>query len=167
MADFEEEVEKVILREGGYSNHKADRGGATNYGITQRTYAFWARKHGIAWRDIKSITRAEAITVYLDIFWVPSKCDLLPSDIRDIHFDSAVNYGVGRASKMLQAVLGVDQDGAIGPATLAAARAMSTALLRARYLVARYRFYESIVNRDRSQLAFIAGWLNRLADFSQ
>jgi lysozyme family protein len=35
-------IEEVIGREGGYSNHPADRGGATRWGITEAV----ARAHG-------------------------------------------------------------------------------------------------------------------------
>jgi len=35
MANIDELIEDVIEREGGYVNHPADRGGATNWGITE------------------------------------------------------------------------------------------------------------------------------------
>ena len=36
MSHFEKAVEKVLEHEGGYVDHKADPGGATNYGISLR-----------------------------------------------------------------------------------------------------------------------------------
>jgi lysozyme family protein len=43
-------------------------------------------------------------------------------------FDYAVNSGVGRAAKHLQAVLGVPQDGVIGAITLSAIRSPVNAI---------------------------------------
>jgi lysozyme family protein len=44
MATFKEAVEKVLVHEGGYIFHPADKGGATNLGITQRVYDEWMKK---------------------------------------------------------------------------------------------------------------------------
>lgn len=159
--DFETAVQKVFISEGGYSAHRADRGGATNYGITQRVYREWKG----ADVDIKNITKDEAMQIYLERYWKPSKAGLLPAALRDIHFDSAVNHGVGRANKLLQAAAGVDQDGVIGNKTLEAVNEMDDRLLKCRYVAARYAFYGDIIRRDRSQTVFITGWMSRMSGF--
>ena len=164
--DFETLVGQVLHREGGYIVHKADRGGATNMGITQRTYSMWRNDTGRGYQDIRALTLDEAVEIYRANYWTPARCDDLPREIRDLHFDAAVNHGVSRAGKMLQAACGVTQDGVVGPATLGAIAGMDMALLRARYINARYRFYGEIVQRDRSQFAFIAGWMRRMEDFA-
>lgn len=164
--EFETLVNRVLKREGGFVDIKADRGGATNYGITQRTYTMWRNDHGLGYMDVRNITQAEARAIYLDNYWKPARCDDLPAEIRDIHFDAAVNHGVNRATLLLQEASMVEQDGNIGKVTLSAALGMAPGYLRARYIAARYRFYSQIVARDRSQLAFIVGWLNRMSDFS-
>ena len=163
---FDEAIKPLLAREGGYSNNKADRGGATNHGITQATFSDWLSKHGQGWRDVKSLTITEAAKIYQDNYWTPAKCDLLPDNLREIHFDASVNYGVSRATKLLQAAAGVKRDGVIGKNTLAAIAEMDGRLLKARYINERYAFYASIVERDRSQLVFIVGWLSRMRDFS-
>ncbi len=167
MADADTMIEAVLRREGGYVNHAADRGGATNMGITQRVYTDWLARHGNAWADVRGLTRAAAVAIYRELYWLPAKCDQVPDAVRDIHFDASVNHGVTRAAKLLQEAAGTAQDGVIGPATLAAAAHDYTpAALRARYLAARYRFYGRIIARDRSQLAFIAGWMRRMEEFA-
>ena len=42
--NFEKIVQLVFGSEGGFSNHPNDRGGRTNYGVTQSTYNGWRRK---------------------------------------------------------------------------------------------------------------------------
>jgi lysozyme family protein len=114
---------KAVLRyEGGYVNHPSDPGGATNYGVTFRVYDAWRRKHGLAPRSVKLIEMSEVEAIYKRDYWDRIKGDDLPSGVDLAVFDLAVNSGVSRAAKMLQACVGVPQDGLIGPATLAAVR---------------------------------------------
>ncbi len=40
--DVDSLIDEVIGREGGYSNHPADRGGPTRWGVTEKV----ARAHG-------------------------------------------------------------------------------------------------------------------------
>lgn len=163
MSEFDALIGPLLQREGGYVDHKDDRGGATNYGITQRVYSDWS---GISGRDVRAMQKGEAVKIYFDLYWKPAKCEQLPEQIREIHFDSAVNHGVGRAVKLLQSALGVTVDGVIGGKTIGAADAMDYALLKARYTVERYKFYGGIVARDKSQLVFIVGWMNRMLEFT-
>ena len=164
--EFDELIDGLIRREGGYVDHSADRGGATNFGITQRVFTDWLESRGRGRRDVKTLKRDEAVTIYFELYWQPSQCPALPASVRDIHFDAAVNHGPRRAALLLQAACGATQDGAIGRRTIAAATAMPADLLRMRYIVARYRFYGQIVKRDRSQVAFIVGWFGRMEEFS-
>lgn len=163
--NYDDIIPRVLSAEGGYVNHKSDRGGATNYGITQNTYLGWLTSKKIAYRDVSLLTIGEAKLIYMDNYWLPSKCDQLPPNIRDLHFDAAVNHGVVGAARILQDALKINADGVIGPVTIRAAQVANPDALRARYIAIRYRFYGDIINRDRSQLVFIAGWLNRMATF--
>lgn len=163
---FEHNVAKVLDREGGYVNHPNDRGGPTNFGITQRVYGAWLASKGQQYRQVRDITKEEARQIYYDLYWKNSKAEALPANIQDVHFDAAVNHGVRRAALLLQAAAAATQDGVIGPKTLAAVEAMDKDLLLMRYLVMRYRFYGDIIKRDRSQIPFITGWLDRVREFS-
>ena len=46
MTRFDECLPLVLVHEGGYVNHPKDPGGATNKGITQRTYDAWCKRQG-------------------------------------------------------------------------------------------------------------------------
>lgn len=164
--EFDDLIGDVLAREGGYVNHPADRGGPTNMGITQRVYADWLASRAQQWKNVRDLTQDEAIRIYFDLYWKNANCPALPPKVRDIHFDAAVNHGVRRAGIMLQLAAGATQDGIIGKQTLAAVYGMDADLLRYRYIVVRYRFYGQIVNRDRTQLKFIAGWLRRMENFA-
>mgnify|MGYP000105993620 CR=1 FL=1 len=164
--EFDDLIGGILAREGGYSNHPDDRGGPTNYGITQRVYGDWLASKGQQFRSVRDLTKEEARQIYFDLYWKNSNCEALPPAVRDVHFDAAVNHGVRRAGLLLQAAAGATQDGIVGPQTLKAAFAISQDLLRMRYIVARYRFYGDIVSRDRTQIAFIVGWLKRMREFS-
>lgn len=161
--DFETAVGKVFISEGGFISHPNDRGGATNYGITQRVYREW-KSDPVA--NVKDLTKGEASQIYFEHYWEPSKTGQLPESLRYIHFDAAVNHGVARANKLLQAAAGVEQDGVIGNKTLDAVNSMDARLLKCRYVTARYKFYGSIIQRDRSQLVFMAGWMSRMKEFA-
>lgn len=122
-------IDDVIAREGGYSDHPNDRGGATNFGITQRV----AREHGYhgAMRDLP---RAVAERIYRAIYWEQPRFDHVaeraPTVAAEL-FDTGVNMGPMTATMFLQRALNVlnrarrdypdiARDGRIGPATLGA-----------------------------------------------
>ncbi|WP_292497888.1 putative peptidoglycan-binding domain-containing protein, partial [Mesorhizobium sp.] len=83
----------------------------------------------------------------------------LPDGIDYAVFDFAVNSGPGRAAKYLQAVLGVVQDGRIGPATLAAAGAKPAGVVIDALCDARLAFLEKLPTWP----SFGRGWSVRVA----
>lgn len=119
--NFERSLALVLIHEGGYVDHPKDPGGATNKGITIATYRRYVNKSGTK-DDLKRISDAEVARIYKKHYWDKVCGDDLPDGLDYAVFDFAVNSGTGRAPKYLQRVLGVPQDGVIGPATLKAAR---------------------------------------------
>lgn len=119
-ANFDRSLAAVLVHEGGYVNDPRDPGGATNKGVTQAVYDDWRARHGLAKRSVRALEQDELQAIYRHNYWDQVKGDDLPAGVDYATFDFAVNSGVGRAARFLQAAAGVVQDGAIGPATLAA-----------------------------------------------
>ena len=120
MSAFAEALALTLQFEGGYSDVADDRGGATNFGITQKVYDHYLNGLGDPLNDVADISSAEVAAIYRMWYWNPAHADALVSRLAKVHFDSAVNHGVGRAVKFLQQLVGVTTDGMWGPATFAA-----------------------------------------------
>ena len=110
----------VLVHEGGYVNHPDDPGGATNKGVTQRTYDGYRKRRGMAPRSVRNITDSEVSEIYRIQYWNKVSADDLPAGVDYAVYDFAVNSGPARAAKFLQEVVGVSADGIIGEQTLAA-----------------------------------------------
>lgn len=91
--------------EGGWSNHKADLGGKTMYGVTEAKWHEWLDKHGQPRRPVRSITKAEAEQLYFEEFWTKAGCEGLFPGVNLATYDASVNSGVSRGRKWLLASL--------------------------------------------------------------
>jgi lysozyme family protein len=111
---------KVLVHEGGWSDHPADPGGATMKGITLATFRSFYRNNRLGKDDLRKITDAQIAEIYRKRYWDAVNGDELPAGVDYAVFDFGVNSGPARSAKFLQRVVGVAQDGAIGPQTLAA-----------------------------------------------
>jgi len=118
--NFEAALAAVLVHEGGYVNHPRDPGGATNKGVTQGVYDDWRVRHGKPKQSVRLITSEEIGAIYKRDYWDRVRGDDLPSGVDYAVFDFAVNSGVSRASRYLQAAVGTPQDGVIGPQTIGA-----------------------------------------------
>ena len=147
--------EKLLKHEGGFSDHPADPGGKTRYGVTEAV----AREVGYR-GDMRELPLDLAQRIYKDRYWDAVQAEALPADIRYIVFDGAVNSGVVQSAKWLQRACGVMDDGVVGPITIRAANALATDGLKRKILAQRLRFMAMLANWP----AFSRGWANRIAD---
>lgn len=157
-------LDEVIKREGGFSHLTADKGGATRWGITQGTLAFYRHKP-VSVDDVKNLTEIEAKQIYKDLYYIKPNINQLPDPLDDFVFDFAVNSGPQRAIMALQESLGVSADGVLGPLTIAAALATDTHQLLNKVIKWRIMMFARIVKKDPSQLVFLGGWLSRVCSF--
>lgn len=93
--------------EGGWSDHKADPGGKTMYGITEAVYHAWLKGRGLTVKPVRNISLSEAKLIYREQYWRPTaeKFDLFPGVDLAV-YDAAVNSGVSRGIKWLKASAG-------------------------------------------------------------
>lgn len=152
--NFEQAFEKLIGHEGGYVDHPSDPGGRTNHGVTERV----ARAHGYQ-GDMRDLPLETAKEIARAAYWDAVRADELPEAVRFDVFDGAYNSGTGQAAKWLQRAAGVDADGDIGPATLAAAAAADPGRLLARYNGHRLQFFTDLATWPQ----FGRGWSRRIA----
>lgn len=162
---FDECLAKTLTLEGGYSDNPFDHGAATMWGITQKTYDAWRQSNGQSIRKVNFLEHEEMRKIYKEHYWLAAKCEAF-TDLADLHFDAAVQHGARRAVMLLQEALGVAPDGVLGNVTMGAWRLSDAAMVRARYIIARYRFYGRIAAKDRTQRIFLTGWMNRMECFS-
>lgn len=154
------------INEGGYSDHPDDPGGATNMGVTQRTYDAWRGRNGKSRRDVREITEVEVQTIYYEGYWRAGFCHEMPSDASAlVLFDACVNHGLRPAMKFIQRGAGLPAssvDGVFGPQTKAAIAGTKPNLLVQRSLDARWTFFERIMANNPSLESFRNGWRNRV-----
>jgi len=120
--NYAQALKQVLKYEGGYVDHPKDPGGPTNKGVTQAVYDSWRKSQNLPTQSVRAIADSEVAAIYKNLYWDRVSGDDLPAGVDFAVFDYAVNSGVSRAAKTLQAVVGVTQDGVIGPATIQATK---------------------------------------------
>jgi lysozyme family protein len=159
---YEDALKFVLRWEGGFVDHPSDPGGRTNRGVTQKVYDRWRTTQGLEPRDVKVIDEPEVNAIYESGYWLPPRCDLLATPLDLVQFDTAVNMGVGRAVRFLQASVGCGVDGDFGPGTERAVAQCDNGTAVGAYCDKREAFYRSLVAKDEKLGVFLKGWLNRL-----
>lgn len=165
-----------------YTDHPADRGGPTKWGITLKSWGDYLGKPVTAF-NVRGITEAEARRFYLDKYVREPGFASLPDPLLSLVVDSGVNHGPRAATKWVQRSVGAKADGFLGPITLQAILQADVRSVYLKVLAHRVRLYGYLVTRDpRLKEAIAAGfrlqaensngwnnraakWLDRLADF--
>ena len=173
MSDFNDAIPTILRHEGGFENDVNDPGGATNFGVSLR----WLKAKGLLeeleeqdkTQDevlvVRSLTKEQASGFYKAYWWDFYKYqNLFAQPVAAKVFDTAVNIGASRAHKFLQGIVGVVQDGVLGPKSFSEANAMSPSVLVVRYQSVQAQYYRDLVVRNPKLEEFLAGWLNRAYD---
>jgi lysozyme family protein len=153
--NFDEAFTRLLGHEGAYSNHAADPGGETMWGVTVAV----ARANGYV-SPMRDMPEAVAKAIYHRQYWEPIRAEELPPALRYAVFDAAVNSGNVQAIKWLQRAVGAVDDGRIGPQTITLARAAHPDAALRRMLAQRLKFMTDL----KVWPAFSRGWARRVAD---
>lgn len=172
-------IDNVIAIEGGYSNHPADRGGPTRWGVTEAV----ARAHGFT-GNMRHFPRDEAAAIYKRKYWHRPGFDKIGEyapKLAEELFDTGINMGPGIAAGFLQRALNalnrngrdfrdIAVDRQIGGQTISALEAFlnkrgtggEAVLLKAVEALQGAR-YIKLAERRSANEAFLYGWLaNRI-----
>ena len=169
MAKVELLAPIIFKWEGGFVNDPVDRGGATNKGVTIATWrAVGYDKDGdgdIDIEDLRKLTVEDATIVLKKTYWDRWKADEIHNQsIANILVDWVWGSGIW-GIKIPQRILGVVDDGVVGPKTIAAINSADQSELFKKIWLSRKDFLNGIVKNNPSQQRFIKGWINRLNDF--
>lgn len=189
-SNFDNALPTILEHEGGYVDNKHDPGGATNFGISLRYLQARGDLDGDGFLDgdidrdgdvdaddIVAMDEQAAGVFYKTGFWYPGKYGLIDDqELATKAFDLGVNMGIKQGAKCIQRALqatgaDVKDDGAIGPATIAAINAADPSVVLAATRSEAAGFYRALILRNsalRKRMVdvpdfsvFKTGWLRR------
>jgi lysozyme family protein len=183
MKTVSELARDIVAREGGYVDDPDDPGGATKYGVTLTTLRRLGldptRDGQVDGRDIRALTMAEAVEIYIEHYHRRPGLAGLPAALQPAVFDMYVNAGAN-AVKLLQRLLtemgfACRDDGVVGPQTLGAAALAYEAApdhLADAYGIARRNYYYALADARPASRKYArrrdggkGGWITRAEDF--
>jgi lysozyme family protein len=115
---------------------------------------------------MRDLSVSDVTSLYRWRYWNKVWGDDLPAGLDYCVFDCAVNSGPKQAIILLQRILGVDDDGALGPITMAAVKREKPSDLIDDYSDLRLRFLEKL----KAFAVFGKGWtrrVNAVEDFAK
>ncbi len=183
MTTVQDLARAIVAREGGFVNDPDDPGGATNFGVTLGTMRRLGidlnRDKSIDIKDIRALTSAQAVDIYVEYYFKRPRISQLPVPLQASVFDMYVNAGTS-AVKILQRLLSqmgysCADDGVLGTGTIAQAEiAFGAAPLHLvdAYGIARRNYYYALGDARPASRKYCrardggkGGWITRAEDF--
>ena len=164
MKRFEDYLSVILKQEGGDKFHKVadDPGSTTKLGISLKFYK--TIKPDATDKDIENLTYKDVVPLYKKYSWDACNLDEIKNELLKLHiFSHAVNRGIKPAVKLIQRIVGAEDDGKLGKTT-----AMMINSYRDQpelvngYATARKVDYENIVANNPKLKKFLIGWYNRV-----
>lgn len=160
QTNYDEALRRLLLHEGGYTNHPSDPGGPTNFGITIYDYRKYVKPNATV-ADVRTMKIEEAKRIYRAKYWDVQRCDELPAGVDYAVFDYGVNSGIGRSGKVLRRVLKLsDRTSLVTGGVIAAAKNVDAKALIDAICDERLRFLQSL----KTWGVFGKGWSRRVAE---
>lgn len=174
----DEIISGILRREGGdkYTDHPADRGGPTKWGITLAAWAAYLGR-AVTAAEVRAIEEAQARVFYRRRYILAPGFDKVADPhLRELLIDAGVNHGPGNPIRWIQAAAEVRVDGELGSVSIAAINGANPLELFLWILAARFKLYGRLTTRDpalqrakrdgyRTQAENTEGWCNRAAGF--
>lgn len=175
MASFEQFLPLLLRFEGGFVNDPDDPGGATNKGITLKTFQHFGPRAGFEDTSLAALMRLtdeEAGRIYKVHYWDPLHADDIPlQPLAELLVDFYVNAGVNAIKELQRHLMSIgapgplSDDGMFGPKTAAALlNADATQTYRA-LRERRIHYYHRICESNPRLQKFLKGWMNRVNAF--
>jgi lysozyme family protein len=155
--NFQRALGLMLEHEGGFVHHPRDPGGMTNLGVTKSVYELW-KGRSVSEAEMRALTIDDVSPIYHAKYWTKVRGDDLPLGVDYAVFDFAVNSGVRRAARTLQQLVGVHDDGVIGPFTIGATKTLDANDLIEDLCNARMVFLRGLGHWD----TFGRGWTRRV-----
>lgn len=164
MADYKELVPIVRKWEGGWSNKPNDRGGCTMSGVTIATFRS-VYGNGKTCSDLRRLTEDQWNHIFKKKYWDRWRADEIRNQsIANLLVDWLWTSGVW-GIKYPQRILGVTDDGLVGPRTIAAINGHPDQEELFRKLWNRRLEHFRAIAAEPGQHGFLKGWTNRLNSF--
>lgn len=172
---FEEAIIHILKNEGGYVDHKADPGGATNHGVSLR-FLKTIGKNGdinsdgiINKKDIKVMKVGDAKKIYLKHWWNNYRYGRIKdSSIATKVLDMSINIGPYHSHCILQksandAGAKLLVDGILGYKTIRYINSYKYKNKMNTYIIVNLsKYYLNLYSNDKkNRVHFILGWLKR------
>ena len=160
---FNKFLDYIFKVEGGYTNDKNDKGGATNFGITHEDAKTYLGYTG----DMRKFKKSDAEKIYEKIYYYGKHIDKIADDKVALSiFEWSVNSGkTGRKKAQIVANkfgASLIVDGIIGNKTAEAINKINPEKFLKEYHEMQRNFYRYLAEKDKSQHDFLKGWLNRV-----
>jgi lysozyme family protein len=165
MSDFNAAIKTVLAHEGGFVNNPSDRGGPTNFGITQASATAYLGGAPASVAYIQALTPEIAAAIYRKLFWEPLHLDeIVSQSLATVVLDLAVLRGIPSVVRAIQGACRLPADGVMGLTTLAVFKEQAhdnpSFLALEVVLHCQYLFVDFAV-RNSNQLQFLEGWIAR------
>lgn len=154
---YEKAITQVFVDEGGYTNESTDPGGPTNWGITiHDARQYW--KPDATAEDVKDMPKSVAEEIYEKHYAIPIHYNDLPAGVDYAVLDYGINSGIHKSVVTLQSIVGVTQDGVVGPDTIRASVAYNSVDLIHRIYDERLAYLKTL---HEEWITYGHGWTNR------
>ena len=165
MMSRDEQIARAIMKREGWPkvvNDADDLGGLTKGGITYvSAVAFFGP---LTRTQFESLTDNDAVVFYTMVHIRPFDT-ITHARLREYVIDLGVLRGVRQAVRMLQAIVGTEVDGWLGPKTRAAITSFGPAKVLAWCIGARLWHIQTRIDANATQAKFRKGWRTRTLSF--